>query len=184
MEKTDLPLETQRLLLRPPRPEDFPAYWAMNHDPEAKRYTGCVIRLDYAEALAIHLRVCEDFDAQHPARCVFSVIQKDTCECIGYCGFQYCAILDGIELCYGFSRHSWGKGFGTEAARNMLEYGQKVLRLPVILAAVNPKNTASEKILQKIGMEPDGEILWKEQDLVHRYRAVSPDAGPQQLEKG
>lgn len=163
-------METERLLIRLPLPEDFPEYWEMNRDPEAKKYTGGVIQLDYAEALAIHLQVCKDFEEQNPKCCVFSVIEKSTGKCIGYCGLHYSEILGGIELCYGYSRPNWGKGYGSEAAQKMLEYGQKVLGLPVILAAVNPENIASEKILQKIGMKFNGEISWKEQGLVHLYR--------------
>lgn len=162
-------IETKFLLIRPPCIEDFDNYWAMNNDPEAKKYTGGVIKQSYDEASSIHTKVCNEFDAKNKNNCIFSVVEKSSGQLIGYCGFKYCERMCDIEISYGFLRDSWGKGYGYEAAKAVLEYGIKILKLKKIVAAVNPQNIASEKILNKIGMTPNGKIRWGEQGLVNKY---------------
>lgn len=162
-------IETRFLLIRPPDIEDFVEYWKMNNDQEAKKYTGGVIALSHDEALAIHTKVCNEFDANNKENCVFSVVEKKSSRLIGYCGFKYCKQLCGTEISYGFARDSWGRGYGYEAAKAVLDYGIETLKLKEIVAAVNPQNVASEIILNKIGMKPDGQILWKDQGMVNKY---------------
>lgn len=165
----DMIIETKFLLIRPPIIEDFDNYWVMNNDPEVKKYTGGVIKQSYGEALSIHTKVCNEFDAKNKNNCIFSVVEKSSGQLIGYCGFKYCERMGDIEILYGFLRDSWGKGYGYEAAKAVLEYGIKILKLKKIVAAVNPQNIASEKILIKIGMTPNGKIMWGEQGLVNKY---------------
>lgn len=162
-------IKTKSLLIRPPYIEDFYGYWEMNTDPEAKKYTGGVITLSYEQALSKYTKICREFDAQNKNNCIFSVIEKVSNRYIGRCGFKYCELLGDIEILYGFSRKSWGKGYGYEAARAVLNYGIETLGLKKIVAAVNPRNVASEKILNKIGMIPDGQVMWREQGLVNKY---------------
>lgn len=164
-------IETVRLIMRPPSIGDFDAYWEMNNDPEAKKYTGGVTTLGYDETLAIHKKVCDRFESSDSK--VFSVIEKSTGMYIGYCGFKYCALLNGTEICYGYNRSAWGKGYGQEAAMATLPYAFETLKLKILVSAVNPKNIASERILQKIGMQYDGQIEWKEQGLVNKYSLTS-----------
>ena len=44
----------------------------------------------------------------------------------------------------------------------------------VVIAAVNPENVASERILIKIGMRKTGQIPWPGQGLVSRYEIRRP----------
>ena len=50
----------------------------------------------------------------------------------------------------------WGKGYATEAAREMLGYGFESLGLHRIFATCFPHNPASGRILKKIGMQYEG----------------------------
>ncbi|MGO4610693.1 GNAT family N-acetyltransferase, partial [Variovorax sp. 2RAF20] len=43
-------------------------------------------------------------------------------------------------------------GYATEAAAALLRFGQETLRLRDITATCRPENTASAKVLEKIGM--------------------------------
>ena len=63
----------------------------------------------------------------------------------------------------------WQRGYGHEAAAAMLSYGFTLLSLPRIVAAANPKNIASEKILQKIGMTFDCAIE-ESGTVLHKYK--------------
>ncbi|QOS76476.1 GNAT family N-acetyltransferase [Paenibacillus sp. JNUCC31] len=49
-----------------------------------------------------------------------------------------------------------GKGYAAEAARAMLGFGFKTLGVHRIYAKCRPNNKASEKVMQKIGMQREG----------------------------
>jgi len=56
------------------------------------------------------------------------------------------------ELGYVIDADFWGHGYATEAAAALLRFGQGTLRLRDITATCRPENTASAKVLEKIGM--------------------------------
>lgn len=140
-------IDTERLLLRKPEPEDFSGYWAMKNDVEATRFTGGITPYSYNERLELFKKEWVDAD-QHTE---FSVIVKADNAYIGYCG-----LVDngesGCELMYGIERSAWGKGYGYEAVAAMVRYGLLTLGCSQIVAAVDSRNVASERILQKVGM--------------------------------
>lgn len=60
------------------------------------------------------------------------------------------------EVGWHLRKASWGKGYATEAAREIINYGFNVLQLPVIYAVVKPENHASVKVTQRLGMKTMG----------------------------
>lgn len=60
------------------------------------------------------------------------------------------------ELGYWLGVEYWGKGYATEAAREMLRYGFADLRLHRIFASHFKHNPASGRILVKLGMRHEG----------------------------
>jgi RimJ/RimL family protein N-acetyltransferase len=60
------------------------------------------------------------------------------------------------ELGYWVGVPYWGKGYATEAAQAMLRYGFNALKLHRILASCMSHNSASGKILLKLGMHHEG----------------------------
>lgn len=65
--------------------------------------------------------------------------------------------MDAAEFFYGLCRDSWGRGYGLEAARKALEFFVREYDNPCYKATVDVKNTASIKILQKLGFECESE---------------------------
>lgn len=169
-------IQTARLVIRAPIAADFETFWRMNNDPEVKRYTGGATALSREAALAQHEESCRTFDGLNPAECIFSVEERSTGRCIGYCGFEYSERLGAVELAYGLEKSAWGQGYASEAAEAVLRYGFDTLCLDVVTAAVNPENAASERILIKLGMSKTGQLPWPGQGLVDRYeiRRSSP----------
>ena len=74
------------------------------------------------------------------------------------------------------------KGYGTEAAKAIMHYGLRTLRLPLLVSAAFPENVASIRIMQKIGMQEDGFGQWNGRKTV-RYivKSTSPSTGLPQL---
>lgn len=60
------------------------------------------------------------------------------------------------EVGWHLRKASWGKGYATEAARGIINYGFNVLQLAIIYAVVKPENHASVKVTQRLGMKTMG----------------------------
>ena len=57
-----------------------------------------------------------------------------------------------VEIGWRVARAHWGRGLATEAALAAAEYGFQTLALKEILAFTTPANTASRRVMEKIGM--------------------------------
>jgi RimJ/RimL family protein N-acetyltransferase len=77
---------------------------------------------------------------------------KATDEPIGLCGLVKRDSLPLPDVGYALLEPFWGQGLATEAAAAALDYGLRVLRLPVIAAITKPANKGSIAVLEKIGM--------------------------------
>ncbi len=57
------------------------------------------------------------------------------------------------EISYILKKEEWGKGFATEIARCLVEFGFKELNLPEIFATIDDDNDASIKVAEKAGLK-------------------------------
>jgi RimJ/RimL family protein N-acetyltransferase len=62
------------------------------------------------------------------------------------------------ELGYVFHPDFWARGYATEAARALLEFGFDSLGLHRIAATCRPENQGSARVLEKIGMTLEGRL--------------------------
>ena len=148
-------LETERLLLRGFLLSDAPRVQALAGDQEIARVT-LNIPHPYADGLA------ESWISSHPKdfelgrSAVFAITERVTHELLGAVGLTINRHHARAELGYWIGRPFWGKGYASEAATRLLEYGFTELRLNRIHAAHFSENPASGRVMQKIGMEPEG----------------------------
>lgn len=56
-----------------------------------------------------------------------------------------------FDITYRLRQSQWGKGFGLELARGLVEYGFQNLKLSEITATITPDNYASKAIAKKLG---------------------------------
>ena len=66
---------------------------------------------------------------------------------------------DHVEIGYRCIPSSWGKGYMSEAAKIALEHVFTSGKLDKIVACTDFDNYASQTIIQKIGLKPDGEFF-------------------------
>jgi len=59
---------------------------------------------------------------------------------------------------YCLNRGFWGKGYATEAANALVDFGFDRLNLHRIFATCDPANVASAHVLEKVGMKREGRI--------------------------
>ena len=130
-------------------------FFALNGNPEVMRFSGepLVRSLEAArEAIARY----PDFETVGYGR--WACVLKKTQTVIGFCGLKYLADLDEVDVGYRFLPEFWGRGLATEACLASLEFGFTTLRLNHIICLVLPENTTSIRVLEKVGMPPDGEM--------------------------
>lgn len=70
----------------------------------------------------------------------------------GFCGFLARDEPEDGELIYGLLPAVWGRGYASECARAVIEYGFGTLGLSRIVASMDAPNTASARVLERLGM--------------------------------
>jgi ribosomal-protein-alanine N-acetyltransferase len=89
------------------------------------------------------------------------VIETQQQEKIGFVFLRPCSRLLEIELGYRIYQSFWGQGYATESAQVLLSHALNELNFKSVVAAVDPLNVASERVLQKIGMQYWKDIVWE-----------------------
>ena len=85
------------------------------------------------------------------------MIERESDKMIGTCGFtSFDLPHDSAEIGYVLNPDYHGKGYGTEAARRVVEFGFSELSLHRIEAKFMKENTASLHVMEKLGMTLEG----------------------------
>jgi [ribosomal protein S5]-alanine N-acetyltransferase len=87
---------------------------------------------------------------------VYGVKEKESDTIIGAAGFNVPGDTEMVELIYHFSKHSWGKGYASEAAKACLEIAKNHGKVRTVFASADVQNKSSLKILEKIGLTQKG----------------------------
>lgn len=93
----------------------------------------------------------------------FAISSKDDGELIGTVGLEIVMEHVRAGLGYWIGKEFWGRGYATEAAKAVLEFGFDKLNLNRIHAEHFTDNPASGRVLQMIGMAKEG--CMREHDL-------------------
>ena len=146
-------LETERLVLREFAVEDALGFYQMNDNAEVLQYTGDKPFRD-PEAAAAFILSYNHYKVHGYGR--WTIVRKTDQAYLGFCGLKYHPETEEVDLGFRLIRNEWGRGYATEAASACLEYGLNQLKLPRIIGRVRQVNTASVKVLEKIGMKRVG----------------------------
>jgi RimJ/RimL family protein N-acetyltransferase len=163
-----MPIETARLLLRPPRLTDAAPLFEFLGDPTAMQYT----------APQASLRDCRRYLAAHERQrrrvgCApWVVVDKELGAAIGFGGLYEDPFSPGwgVEVGYFFAPAAWGKGYATELTLFCVALATQLARWPMLRAFAHPQNIASQKVLLKAGFQqerfvPDMERFLYRRDL-------------------
>jgi RimJ/RimL family protein N-acetyltransferase len=168
-----LPLVTERLVLRPLRADDVPAMHVVYGDPEVMRWvgTGPVAELSGTRAL---VRAYMDHQARH-GFAFWAVEDRATAEVLGDAGLALSAgVGPEVELGYTLARAWWGRGLGTEAAGACVAAAFDGLALHALTAIVEPGNAPSRRVLDKLGFRVAGRrTAFGREHLLMRLENVS-----------
>lgn len=149
-------IETARLLCRMLSPHDLDELFPIFGDPEVMKYlgveAGTIQSREETKALLGGMIECwTDYGFGR-----WAVVNKEDGKLIGLCGFRI--LKSEPELFYLFAKANWGKGFATEVAGASLRYGFEEVGLERIVGFTRHGNTASIRVMTKIGMKYEREV--------------------------
>jgi ribosomal-protein-alanine N-acetyltransferase len=151
-------IATQRLLLRDLKKTDAHPVHDYASDPEVVRY------MDWGpdnldETATFIKKALEEQNEQPRYHYTLAIEQKTDQKLIGSCGLHVSnpGNREGW-IGYCLNRQSWGKGYATETAKALTEFGFKELCLHRIFATCDPANTTSAHVLEKTGLTREGHI--------------------------
>ncbi len=148
--------ETERLILRPLRMFDAFDVYEYSRMPETSRFLTWAPHADieytknYLAFVISKYKTGEFYD--------FAVVLKNEDEkMIGTCGFSRIDFSNDIgELGYVINPEYQGKGYATEAAKKIMEFGFKTLGFNRIEAKYIIGNNASLAVMKKCGLQYEG----------------------------
>ncbi len=174
------PIETDRLLLSPPRSEDADALSAVLNDREVARhspglphpYPPAAVR-DWSERTRRQLLAGHEF--------AFVLRERDVGALVGLVELALEPQRAIGELAYWIGREWWGRGLASEAARRMVAFGFDTLGLASIWGVAVTQNPASIRVLENAGLGFEREGRYDGRPIVmHRldrpkYRVAAPE---------
>ena len=146
---------TKRLKLRPFALDDAPEVQRLAGDRDIASTT-LNIPHPYEDGVAeqwigTHRESFEKGEEVH-----FAIVHGDRAFLIGAIGLIIQREHENAMLGYWVGKPYWNQGYCTEAARAVLRYGFETLGLNRIYATHFQRNPASGRVMQKIGMSPEG----------------------------
>ena len=159
-------IETRRLRLEPlaaSRLEDFVALAA---DPDTMRYwapNGPFTRETAERNFATSLDRIREFDFGRRW-----IVSKESGSGLGFVDTKFfgesCDEVspDEVEIGWMITPPAWGQGYATEAAKAIRDEAFQRLERKSIVAVHHPENAASRRVIEKIGMAFEKQVVTKD----------------------
>ena len=154
-------IETERLILRPMTAADFDSIFRLFSDPKV------MAAFDQRPLTIKQTQKWFDDNLLHQKKhgySLFAAVLKQDHAIIGNCGLTHYEIEEKHELEIGYDLHSdyWGQGIATEAATAVRDYAFYSLKKPRLIGLARQTNLASQRVLEKIGMHREKELILRE----------------------
>ena len=159
MALSEVRISTDRLVIRPFAPDDFPAFFAYHSLPEVYRYLyqepldETAARTKFAKASLP--RLDDDGDVA-----VFAVERRDDGAVIGEVLLKLASgAAEQAETGYIFNPDFAGKGYATEAMKAILDLGFSTLKFHRIFARLDALNKGSVGVVERLGMRREAHLI-------------------------
>jgi ribosomal-protein-alanine N-acetyltransferase len=158
-------LKSARLGFRLWSIEGLPLARALWGDPQVARYIGGPFSEEQ-----IQQRLAREISSMSMHRVqywpVFSLADGEFAGC---CGLRPYKPEERIyELGFHLRPAHWGKGFAVESARAVITHAYDLLRASALFAAHHPENSASRKVIEKLGFRFTHEEFYPPTGNMHR----------------
>jgi RimJ/RimL family protein N-acetyltransferase len=148
-------LTTERLALRRFTEDDLDFLATFYSDPDVARHLGGVRDRARTEEL-LQARILRYYD-EHPGLGIWVTLERVSGRPLGFHLLNHIQGETIVQVGYGLIRTAWGHGYATEMASALLRYGFLERALPRISGMTTLANTASQRVLEKIGLQRRGE---------------------------
>ena len=146
-------LDTSRLRLRALRATDVPALGRLNSDARVIQFLNAA-PMTLAEATD---RARRHWHRLHDGRFgLWAIARRDNDRFIGTASLEPFGEGPQGELAYRLLPEAWGRGFAGEAAARLTAHGFSDLGLACLNAVTHPRNLASQRILEHLGLRYAG----------------------------
>lgn len=154
---SDFPvLKTERLILREIVAIDAAAIFAIHGDANVMRYFGADPMSELAQAAAL-IETFARWRADENSGIRWGIEHNG--QLIGSCGlFHWNHAWHSAMVGYELAQTAWGQGLMQEALTAILPYGFTAMDLNRIEAQIHPNNTASLKLMPKLGFTHEGQL--------------------------
>ena len=165
-------IETARLILRPFRLSDARVVQSLAGERDIADTT-LHIPHPYEDGMAEEWIAGQPSAFKEGSAVTFAMVLRDEDSLVGAIGLRVDRDSDKADLGYWVGKPFWNRGYATEAARALLNFGFDELRLNRIRAAHLARNPASGRVMEKVGMLYEGRARqdtkeWGEyEDLVY-----------------
>ncbi len=152
-------LETDRLIIRNWKKSDIHPFIEMNRNSEVMRYFPSVLTED--ETLRLLARIKDHI---HEWGYGINALElKSEGQFIGFTGLSHPGFESHftpcVEIGWRLDAQYWNKELATEAAAAVRNYAFAELNLDRIYSFTSVLNTPSVRVMEKIGMSPNGRFL-------------------------
>lgn len=153
-------IQTERLELRLYRDEDFDFLYSMLSDPDVVRYIGNGQTRSRDAALEFLYWIYRSYK-ENADLGLRVLIRKSDGRRVGHAGLvkQTVEGKPELEIGYWIAKEFWGQGYAKEAANGLRYYGIRYLAKTRFISLIQPDNTASRKVAERIGMSLEKEII-------------------------
>ena len=150
-------LHTARLLLRPVTSTDADALFAMHSSAHVLRYWDAPPWSDRARAERF-IEACQRMaDEGSGARLAIDRVYDNAF--VGWCSLtRWNPDYRSASMGYCLDGPAWGHGYATEAGRALLRWAFDTLDLNRVQAETDTRNTASARVLEKLGFVREGTL--------------------------
>jgi len=136
----------------------------MSADPEVMRYIGDGKALDQGQSwreIAMHIG---HWGLRGYGQ--WALERKEDGASIGRAGLWNPPGWPGLEVGWKLARPTWGNGYATEAGAAAIEWTWATLDTDELISIIQPGNTASIRVAERLGMRKLRESTLKDQDVV------------------
>lgn len=159
-------LQTERLVLRMLREDDFEQYAAMLADAEVTRYLGDGQPRTREDAWRQMAMILGHWQLRGYG--LWAVEEEATGRLAGRVGFFNPEGWPGFELGWTLAREFWGRGYATEGARRALRYAFDEMGREHVISLIRPDNGPSVRVAERLGERLEGRVeLFGSDSLVY-----------------
>ena len=144
-------LETARLVLRPHGTQYLTSTYAYSSVAENTRYMSYLPNRDLQECCEFLLSVDAEWQKPEPEFYEFAILLDGAH--IGAVGLYWLPDHSGASLGWILHRDYWQRGYTTEAARAVIGFAARQLKISRFIARCDAENIASACVMQKLGMQ-------------------------------